>query len=90
MVTASFLFIFIAYANYTFSFIEKEELIMSNYSYEDVKKAYVAIIKVGKANATGLFGGLSAQLQHNKNLKELDDSAKELYEKLLNDNEINY
>ena len=63
---------------------------MSNYSYEDVKKAYVAIIKVGKANVTGLLGGLSAQLQHNKNLKELNGAAKELYLQLLNDDEINY
>ena len=63
---------------------------MNTYSYEDVKKAYAAIIKVGKANVTGLFGGLSAQLQHNKNLKELDGPAKELYLQLLNDEEIDY
>ena len=63
---------------------------MWNYTYEDCKNAYAAIVKVGRANVMGLFGPLSAQVQHNKNLKELDDSAKELYEKLLNDPDINY
>lgn len=63
---------------------------MENYSYEDVKKAYKAIIEVGKANVTGLFGPFSAQVKHRQNLKELNDSARELYERLLNDDEINY
>lgn len=63
---------------------------MENYTYENVRDAYAAVIKVGKANVTGLFGPLSVQMQHRKNLKELDDKAKELYERLLNDPEINY
>lgn len=63
---------------------------MEQYSYEDVKKAYKAIIEVGRARAIGLFGPLSAQVRHRQNLKELEGSAKELYEKLLNDEEINY
>lgn len=63
---------------------------MKEYSYDDVKKAYKAIIEVGKANVSGLFGPLSAQLKHKQNLKELEGSAKELYEKLLNDESINY
>lgn len=63
---------------------------MNEYSYDDVKKAYKAIIEVGKANAIGLFGPMSAQVKHRQNLKELEGSAKELYEKLLNDKSINY
>ena len=63
---------------------------MSDYSYEEVKKAYRAIIEVGRANLVGLFGPLSAQIQHAKNLSELDDTTKELYLKLLNDDDINY
>lgn len=63
---------------------------MNNYNYEDVKQAYKAIIEVGKANVTGLFGPLSSQMQHRKNLKNLDGAALELYEKLLNDEDINY
>lgn len=63
---------------------------MKEYSYEDVKQAYKAIIEVGKANVIGLFGPLSAQVKHKQNLKKLDGSARELYEKLLNDDEINY
>lgn len=60
------------------------------YTYENVKEAYKAIIEVGKARAIGLFGGLSAQVQHRQNLKKLDGKTKELYEKLLNDKSINY
>lgn len=63
---------------------------MKDYSYEDVKKAYKAIIEVGRANVIGLFGPVSAQVKHRQNLKELDGAALELYEKLLNDKEINY
>ena len=33
---------------------------MSDYSYEEVKKAYKAIIEVGRANVVGLLGPLSA------------------------------
>lgn len=60
------------------------------YSYEHVKNAYKAIIEVGRARVIRLFGPLSAQVQHRKNLKQLDGATKELYEKLLNDKEINY
>ena len=63
---------------------------MRDYSYEDVKKAYTAIVEVGKANVIGLFGPFSAQVKHRQNLKKLEGSAKELYERLLNDEEINY
>lgn len=63
---------------------------MSDYSYEEVKKAYKAIIEVGRANVVGLFGPLSAQRQRAKNLSELDETTKELYLKLLNDDDINY
>lgn len=63
---------------------------MDTYSYEDMKKAYKAIIEVGKANMLGLFGPLSAQVKHRQNLKELNDSARELYERLLEDPDINY
>ena len=63
---------------------------METYTYEDVKNAYKAVIEVGKAHAIGLFGPLSAQMQHRRNLKELDGSAKELYEKLMNDESIHY
>ena len=51
------------------------------YSYEHVKNAYKAIIEVGRARVIGLFGPLSAQVQHRKNLKQLDGATKELYEK---------
>lgn len=67
-----------------------EVIKMKEYSYEDVKKAYMAIIEVGRKRVVGVFGPFSAQVQHRQNLKELDGSAKELYEKLLNDDEINY
>ena len=63
---------------------------MDTYSYEDMKKAYKAIIEVGKANVSGMFGPFSAQMKHKQNLKELDESARELYERLLNDPDINY
>lgn len=63
---------------------------MKEYTYEDVKAAYQAVIAVGKAKVTGLFGSLSAQMQHNKNLKELQGPAKELYEKLMSDESIHY
>lgn len=62
---------------------------MENYTYEDVKQAYKAIIDVGRANVR--FGGaFAAQMKHNENLFKLKDNAKELYEKLLNDKDINY
>ena len=68
---------------------------MNNYNYEDVKQAYKAIIEVGKVSAStsmlGTFGGnFLVQNQHRKNLKNLDGAALELYEKLLNDEDINY
>ena len=63
---------------------------MDNYTYEDVKKAYKAIIEVGRARAIGVFGPWSAQVRHRQNLKELEGAAKELYVQLLNDDEINY
>lgn len=63
---------------------------MKEYSYEDVREAYKAVIDVGRANVIGLFGPLSAQVRHRQNLKELKGSAKELYEKLMNDKTINY
>ena len=63
---------------------------MEFYTYDDVKEAYKAVIEVGKAQAKGLFGGLSAQVQHSKNLKKLDGAAKELYNKLMSDKSINY
>ena len=66
---------------------------MANYTYEDVKKAYTAIIEVGRANVSGgggMFGAFYANTQHRKNLKALDGNAKELYEKLMNDKTINY
>lgn len=63
---------------------------MNTYTYEDVKNAYKAIIEVGKARMVGVFGPWSAQVQHRKNLKELDGAAKELYEKLVSDETINY
>ena len=62
---------------------------MENYTYEDVKQAYKAIIEVGRANIR--FGGaLAAQMKHRENLGKLKGNAKELYEKLLNDKDINY
>lgn len=63
---------------------------MENYSYEDVKKAYKAIIEVGRANVIGPFGPASAKVKHIQNLKELDGAVLKLYEKLLSDEEINY
>lgn len=63
---------------------------MEKYTYEDVKIAYKAIIEVGKANVVGLFGPVSAQVKHRQNLKELEGAALELYEKLINDESINY
>ena len=66
---------------------------MANYTYEDVRKAYAAIIEVGKANmggGCGMFGAFYANTQHRKNLKALEGNAKELYEKLMNDKSINY
>ena len=60
------------------------------YSYEHVKNAYKVIIEVGRARVIGLFGPLSDQVQHRKNLKQLDGATKELYMKLLEDKEINY
>lgn len=63
---------------------------MEKYTYEDVKQAYKAIIEVGKARVVGLFGPFSAQVKHRQNLKELDSAARELYEKLMSDETINY
>lgn len=63
---------------------------MNTYNYEDVKQAYKAIIEVGRANVIGLFGPVSAQVQHRKNLKQLEGAALELYEKLINDEDVNY
>ena len=59
------------------------------YSYNDVKKAYAAIIEVGKKQA-GMFGSVGAQVQHQKNLRMLDGKARELYIKLIEDKDINY
>lgn len=61
---------------------------MNTYTYEDVKQAYAAIIEVGKSQA--LFGPFAVDLQHVKNLQTLEGAAKELYEKLLSDETINY
>lgn len=62
---------------------------MENYTYEEVKQAYAAIIAVGRANIR--FGGaLAAQMKHNENLHKLKGNAKELYQKLTSDEEINY
>lgn len=58
------------------------------YSYNEVKEAYKAIIRVGKANVK--FGPVTADVMHRRNLRELDGATKELYEKLINDEEINY
>lgn len=58
------------------------------YNYEQVKEAYKAIIRVGKANVK--FGQLTANVIHRKNLRELEGDVKELYEKLINDEDINY
>lgn len=59
----------------------------AKYAYEDVKKAYEAIIEVGKRNIrSGQFG---AQMQHCNNLWELEGAALELYEKLTSDESIN-
>ena len=63
---------------------------MNEYTYENVKEAYKAIIEVGKARTIGLFGPMSAQVRHYQNLKQLEGASKELYERLLNDKEINY
>ena len=66
---------------------------MEKYTYEDVREAYKAIIEVGRVNVAhggGMFGAFYANKQHDKNLKALNDSAKELYEKLMNDKSINY
>lgn len=63
---------------------------METYTYEDVKQAYKAVIEVGKANVIGLFGPLSAQVKHRQNLKELEGAARDLYEKLMSDETINY
>lgn len=46
------------------------------YSYEHVKNAYKAIIEVGRARVIGLFGPLSAQVQHRKNLKHSTEPQK--------------
>ena len=59
------------------------------YSYDDVKKAYAAIIEVGKKQA-GMFGSVGAQVQYQKNLRTLDGKARELYIKLIEDKDINY
>lgn len=64
----------------------KEEIEMKEYSYDDVKNAYIAIIKLGKAKV--MFGITTAQ--HVYNLTQLDDKAKELYKKLMNDKSIHY
>ena len=58
------------------------------YTYEDVKKAYMAVIEVGKCNVR--LGALGAQIQHTNNLWELEGAALELYDKLMNDETINY
>lgn len=64
---------------------------MTNYTYENVKEAYKAIIEIGKATAKGgLIGGFTANIQHNKNLNKLEGASKELYQKLLDDEDINY
>lgn len=63
---------------------------MNEYTYENVKEAYKAIIEVGRANMIGLFGPMSAQVKHRQNLKQLEGASKELYERLLNDESINY
>lgn len=58
------------------------------YNYEQVKEAYKAIIRVGES--TVKFGQVAANIMHRRNLRELDKATKELYEKLINDEDINY
>ena len=64
---------------------------MEKYTYENVKEAYMAIIKIGRSTVSGgLFGTINANIQHNKNLNSLEGASKELYQKLLEDKDINY
>lgn len=63
---------------------------MNKYTYEEVREAYKAIIKVGEARVKGLVPYVATQLQHSKNLVELEGGARDLYEKLINDDSINY
>ena len=63
---------------------------MEQYTYENVRDAYAAIIKVGEARVNGLVPFVAVQVQHSKNLKELDDAARDLYEKLISDDSINH
>ena len=64
---------------------------MEKYTYENVKEAYKAIIEVGKATVSGgLLGTIGANIQHNKNLNKLEGASKELYKKLIEDEDINY
>lgn len=60
----------------------------AKYTYENVKKAYEAIIEVGKHNT--LLGQVGAQCMHVMNLKQLEGATLELYEKLINDESIKY
>lgn len=59
------------------------------YSYDNVKQAYMAVNEVHKKR-NGMFGSVGAQIQHQQNLMKLEGNAKELYIKLLEDEEINY
>ena len=63
---------------------------MEQYSYENVKEAYMAIIEVGRANVSGFMGQWKAQRQHTKNLQTLEGASKELYVRLIEDKTINY
>ncbi len=79
---------FFFFATLTRTFMKREVINMRKYSYEEVKQAYVGIIEVGKMSS--LFGNMTAQMQHTKNLEQLDGAAKDLYIKLMTDKSINY